>query len=268
MKNKKLPVTEENQHVSELIEQLNKGKKSKEAKVIADVFGCICGMEHDLKTAIAELNTLRSELSIMREEQKHPIKTMLHRAADSLMSKIKSAYKQILSLKDKFINECKQAVDDIKDKGIVTANNIAGVLDIRGDLEISKTRINELITYNEKKIANIDIAAAEYHTAGRAIKNIGRSLVGKELITDIKPNGKLAKLLQSPFRLEIKNLKRSLVRTDKALERLGKLEKAAEISAERGRASVIDEMQHHKKAVRTNPAITAPKRLRAVNPEH
>jgi len=203
----------------------------------------------------------------MQEEQKHPIKTMLHKAADSLMSKLRSAYKQVLAIKDKFIGGCKQAVEDIKDKGIVAANGIVGVLNIKGDLEASKVRINEVIAYNEKKIANIETAAAQYHMAGRAIKNIGRVLVGKEAVPDIKPNGKLAKLLQAPFRSEIKSLNRSLTRTDKALAQIDKLEKAAEQRIERDKPSVLDEMTRHKTATRKQPELAVPKRVRAVKQE-
>jgi len=261
------PLAEENKHVKELAEVLAKNGKGKNAKAVVEVFNCICGMENDLKKAIAELTTLRSELSAMREEQKHPIKTMLHKAADSLMSKLKSAYKQIVALKDKFIGGCKQAVEDIKDKGIIAANGVVGALNIKGDLEAAKVSINEAIAFNEKKIAGIETAAAEYHSAGRAVKNIGLALIGKEPVPDIKPNGKLAKLLQSPFRSEIKSLKRSLARTDKALVRLDKLEKAAEQSAERGKVSVLDEMKQHKAATRTSPEIAAPKRMRTANQE-
>jgi len=262
-----LPLVEENKHVRDLVEILTKNHRGKNAEAVSEVFNCICGMENDLKKAMREINTLRSELSVMQEEQKHPIKTMLHKAADSLMSKLRSAYKQVLAIKDKFIGGCKQAVEDIKDKGIVAANGIVGVLNIKGDLEASKVRINEVIAYNEKKIANIETAAAQYHMAGRAIKNIGRVLVGKEAVPDIKPNGKLAKLLQAPFRSEIKSLNRSLTRTDKALAQIDKLEKAAEQRIERDKPSVLDEMTRHKTATRKQPELAVPKRVRAVKQE-
>ena len=261
------PLVEDNKHVRELTRLLNKGNRGATAKGIAEVFNHVCSMERDLNKAICEITALRKELSVMHEEQKHPIKTMLHKAADGLMSKLKSAYKQIVALKGKFIGGCKQAVADIKDKGIVVANSVVGALNIKGDLESSKVHINEVIAYNEKKIANIEAAAAQYHSAGRAVKNIGRAIMGKEPVPDIKPNGKLAALLQAPFRSEIKSLKRSLVRADKALAQIDKLEKAAERSAERGKVSVLDEMKQHKETTRSAPEIAAPKKLRTANQE-
>jgi len=224
-------------------------------------------MERDLGKAINEITALRQELSVMHEEQKHPVKTMLHKAADSLMSKLKSAYRQVVSLKDKFIGGCKQAVEDIKDKGIVAANSVVGTLNIKADLESVKVSIGDAIAFNEKKIANIEAAAAEYHSAGRAVKNFGLAIMGKETVPDIKPNGKLAKLLQAPFRSEIKGLKRSLARTDKVLAKIDKLEKAAERSAERSKSSVLDEMKQHKETTRTAPEIATPRKLRTANQE-
>ena len=261
------PLVEENKHVRELTRLLNRGGRGATSKGIAEVFNHVCSMERDLGKAMRELTAMRNELSVMREEQKHPIKTMLHKAADSLMSKLKSAYKQIVSLKDKFIGGCKQAVEDIKDKGIVMANNVVGALNIKGELEAIKVSANEAITSNEKKIANIEAAAAQYHSAGRAVKNIGLTLIGREPVPDIKPNGKLATLLQAPFRSEIRRLNRSIARTDKALVQIDKLEKAAERSAERNKSSVLDEMKQHKKTTRSVHEIATPKKLRTANQE-
>lgn len=240
------PLVEENKHVKDLSDFLSKNGMKNEAQGLAEVFNHICSMERDLGKAVSDLTAMRQELSVMRDEQNHPIKTMLHKAADGLMAQLKSLLKLIVALKDKIIGVCKQTVEAVKDQGIIAANGIVGALNIKGDLESARNRINDVIAYNEKKIANIETAAAEYHSAGRAIKNLGRIFVGKEPIPDIKPNGKLAKLLQAPMRSEIKSLKRSLARTNKAIAQIGKLEKAAEQRVERSRPSVIDAMKRHK----------------------
>ena len=74
------PLVEENKHVWELAELLNKGGRGATAKGIAEVFNHVCSMERDLGKAINEITALRQELSVMHEEQKHPVKTMLHKA--------------------------------------------------------------------------------------------------------------------------------------------------------------------------------------------
>ena len=112
-------------HVEELAKILKRNGLGKDAKGLMDTVKCINTMERDLKKALDEITTLRAELSTMQEEQKHPIKTMLHKATDSLMAQLKSIYRQILALKDKFIGGCKQAVEGIKDKGISVVNSVS-----------------------------------------------------------------------------------------------------------------------------------------------
>ena len=263
-----LPLVEENKHVKELAEILNKGGRGANAKGLLEVFNHICSMERDLGKAIDELTAMRQELSVMRDEQKHPIKTMLHKAADSLMLKLKSVLKQILSVKDKFIDGCKQAVEAVKDKGIIAANDFVGALNIKGDLEAARNTMNNNIAFCEKQIAKIENACAEYHAAGRAIKNVGRLIAGKEPIPEIKPNGKLAQLLQAPFRGEISHQKRCLGRNSKALARIDKLEKAAEQSAARSRSSVVDEIKRHSaEKSQANPEIAAAKKTKTAGQE-
>jgi hypothetical protein len=262
------PLAEGNKHVREAVDILGKNGRTEDAKGLAEVFNHIITMERDLGKAISELTAMRQELNGLREEQKHPIKTMLHKAADSIMAKLKSAYQQILAMKDKFIGGCKQAVEAVKDNGIVSVNAIVGGLNVKGDLERMRASIAAAIAVSEKKIAGLDAAAAEYHSAGRAIKNLGRALLGKEAIPDIKPNGKLASLLQAPFRMQMNSLKRSLARTDKALTCVAKLEKAAELRTERDRPSVRDEIKRHKEEkAQAKPDIAPPKKVKEAGQE-
>jgi regulator of replication initiation timing len=156
------PFVEENKHVKELADILTKNGLGDDAKGIVEVFNHICKVEQDLGTALGELTALRIELSAMREEQKHPVKTMLHKAVDDLMSKVKALFQQIISLKDKFVKGCRRAVEDIKDKGITVANGIVSALGVKSELEASKTRINNLINNYEKRIDKISVTAQQY----------------------------------------------------------------------------------------------------------
>jgi prefoldin subunit 5 len=269
MSDTNIPLAEENEHVKELAEILSKNGLGEDAKGLVEVFNHICKMEKDLSAAIGELTALRRELLDMWEEQKHPIKNMLHRAVDSLMARLKELYKQILSLKDKFVDGCRQAVEEIKDKGIVAANGIVGAIGVKYDLEESRNRMNSLISTYENRIDKIDAAAKEYNTAGHAIRNFGRVLVGREPIQEIKPNGKLAQLLQAPLHSEIRSLKRSLERTDKALARIKKLEKAAEQRTEHDKPSVVNEIKQHREATaNTKPEIAAPAKAKVKTAGH
>ena len=257
-------VDKNNAYVEAFAKLLNNRGMSNEAKGLNEVYSYVAAMERDLVKAMKEISTMRQELSVIKEEQKHPVRTMLQKTADGLMSSLKSVYKQILSIKDKIINSCKQAVEDVKDKGVIAANNAIGSLGIKGDLESLRKSVTDTIAVNEKKIAGIEAAATEYHSANRAIKNAFRVIVGKEPIAEIKPNGKLAKMLQAPFSAEVKLLKCSLAGTDKALAQLNKLEKSAEMRAAKSRPSLHDDMNKHNKVVAlAKTEKDTPKKLKA-----
>jgi hypothetical protein len=247
---------EENKYIAELLGIFKANGMKEDAKGLSEIVGCVSSMERDITKAIGELTAMRREISAMREEQSHPIRTMLSKVADGLMSRFRAALKQVLAIKEKIIGVCKKTVEDVKDKGIVAANGVVGALNIKADIESYRDSITGAITYNEEKIANIETASTEFHTAGRAIKNIGRALMGKEPIPEIKPNGKLAQLLQAPFRSEIRSLNRSLNRANNTLARLDKLEKAADLRAERDRPSIYGDMERIKSEIEQSRPTT------------
>ena len=234
---------EENKHVKDLMEIFLKNNMREDAKGLAEVVSCISSMERDINKAIGELTAMRKDLFDMREEQKHPVKNMLVKAIDSVLARLKAIQRHIIALKDKIIGTCKQTVEAVKDQGIIAANGIVGALNVKGDLEAIKININRDTAYCEKQIGKIKQASKQFHTAGLAVRNFGRALVGKEPLTNIKQNGKLAQFIAKPFENEIKYQKRCLVRIDKSLAQIGKLEKAAELSAERSRPSIHADMK-------------------------
>ena len=105
--------SEKNVHIEELAKLLNKRGMGRDAKGVNAVFNYITTMERNLGNAISELNAVRRELDTMKDEQKHPVKTMLQKTANGLMAKLKSAYRQVLSIKDKIIGGCRQTVESI-----------------------------------------------------------------------------------------------------------------------------------------------------------
>jgi hypothetical protein len=99
------------------------------------------------------------------------------------------------------------------------------------------------------------------------LKNIGRAIQGKEPIAEIKPNGKLAQLIETPYRSEISRLNRSLRAVNKALDSLSRLEKAATKAAKAERPSTRETMKQLKKQIEAErqeaPTATKTKRREA-----
>ena len=243
----------ENEHIKEFLKILQ--DNNKDPSSLLSMLNYVTGIESQLNKAVEELAVVRHELSTIRDEQNHPLKTALEKAARSIEATINELKKQLDAIKEKIITGCKNAVAEFKDKGIAVLNGIAKFFHIKPMFENLRNNMENGIKRNEGIINKLESAAAEYHSAGRHIRNIGRALRGKEPIQEVKPNGKLAKLIQAPFRIEIKSMKNALKDTGKAIAALERLDKSSTqiktAAAERKneKSSTLEEMKVLKKQI-------------------
>jgi hypothetical protein len=231
----------EDPNVKELLSILKDSGRS--AKELLDVIGSVTKMEQELSVALKGLNAIQGELSTMREERDHPLRTLLEKTSRSLSNKISGLFARVKAIKDAIVGGCKRAVEAFKDKGVSALNNLAEFFDVKANLLAQREDLTACINQAQASIAKIETAAAQYHTASRALKNIGRTMQGKEPIPDIKPNGKLARFLETPYRNEISSLNRSLRSVNRTLASLDRLEKAAAKAAETERPSTRETMK-------------------------
>jgi hypothetical protein len=129
-------------------------------------------------------------------------------------------------------------------------------------LQSMKAAITSAISDDVKQMAKIDAMSAEYHKAGNAVKNIGRVLSGKEAIPDIKPNGKLARLVQMPLRAELAVFKKLSKNIKGVIAAMDTVEHAAAMNQTAKKVSALTSLDNAKKAVaaRTAPSQDKTKR--------
>jgi len=228
----------ENSHVKELLSILN--ENGRDASGLTALLKYVDSMENQLHTAVGELSTMRQELSTMRDERDHPVRTALQNAANSLETTINETQTRLEALKEKIIDGCKNAVSAFKQKGISALNGIAKFFRIKPAFESLRSNLQNDIKRDQSMIAKIEKISTRYHTAGTHLRNVGRALRGKEPVTAVKPNGKLAKLAAAPFRTEMKCLTSALRDAEKAIAALERLDSRTspkkEAAAERGNA--------------------------------
>jgi hypothetical protein len=215
----------------------------RDASALTAIINSVSAMERQLTAAAKGLESVQRELSTMREERNHPVKTLLEKTARSLSAKIKGLRARLAAIKDAIVDSCKRAVGAFHDTGISALNNLAGFFNIKEALLSERDGLSNAIKESQASVAKIETAAEQYHSAGRALKNIGRSLRGKEPIPDIKPNGKLARLIETPYRAEISCLNLSLRLVNKSIAAFDRLEKAAAKAAEAERPSTRETMK-------------------------
>lgn len=242
----------ENEHVRELLVIMGENRVPTMQDFLA-VLTHVANMEKQLNTAVSELQTMRQELQAARE-QNHPAKLTLQNAVKAVEKNIAVLRERLDTVKHNIIEGCKDAVTAFKEKGVSALDNIARFFKVRPILESMRDDLKKAIQADDRAIATIEAVSAEYHQAGRHLKNIARAVAGKEAGQDVKPVGKLAEALQEPFKMtrSVNTAMKSGV--DAAINKLAQLEKAAE-----RKPSIQKTMQAFNEQIEKAPkALSAP----------
>jgi len=230
----------ENEHVKELLAILRENNSSSTKDFLA-VLNQVGAMEKQLDAAVNELAAMRRELA-EAQEQNHPVKTALQNAVKTLEKNIATLRERLDELKQNIIGGCKNAVAVFKEKGISALDNIARFFKVKPILENMRGELNKNIQLDDKAITKIEAVSAEYHQAGRHLRNIGRALLGMESVQDAKPVGKLAKALEVPFRAERSCFVSMKKNVEAAIDGLTRLE-------DRAKPSIQKTMQTHNEKI-------------------
>lgn len=223
MSKKKSPSLLEHPQVKELLAVMEK-HHTDSMKDLLDVIGYVGEVEKQLDTAVRELAAVRQEISEMRG----PVKPAVRDAARAMEQNVTTLRERVAELKDNIIEGCKNLLAAFKEKGTQALSNAARFFRVRPALEAIRHELTENIKFDDRAIAKIDAVSAEYHKAGLHVKNMGRALVGKEAVTEAKAPGKVAKAASLPFRRERACYLSARKSVENALDRLSRLEKAAE----------------------------------------
>jgi len=225
-KSKTAPVME-NEHVKELLGIMVENNIPSHKDLLA-VLNQVGAMERQLDAAVTELAAMRRELA-EAQAQNHPVKTAMQKAVIAMQGQVLDLRDKLAELKQNVIDGCKNAVAAFKEKGVAALDNIARFFKVKPILENMRDALTDNIKFDDKAIAKIEAVSAEYHEAGRHIKNMGRAFVGKETVTEAKAPGKVAAAVAVPYRAGrscLVSMKKSVEAAIKNMERLE--ERAAE----------------------------------------
>jgi predicted nuclease with TOPRIM domain len=159
-------------------------------------------MEKHFDSAVGQITEMRRELADMREMKNHPIKNALQKTVDTLKSKLDDAIERLKELKSAIISGAKKALTAIKETGQAALSGIMSFFHIKDGLQAVNKSLEGGVQETEKAMAKIDAFSKSYHEAGNGLKNMGRALLGKEAVTDVKAAGNLAKAIKAPYKAE------------------------------------------------------------------
>jgi len=212
-----------NDDVSELL-NIMEANNMRGAKDVVAVINQVSAMEKHLAAMVSELGTMRKELA-EAQKMNHPIQTALRKAVISLQARTLNIRDRLSEVKQNIVTGCKNALAAFEEKGLSALRNVADFLKIRPALESLQKEINTAIRQDKAAITKIEKISAEYHEAGRHVKNMGRAVIGKEAIQDVKPMGMLGKALIAPTRADLACLSAMNKCVGKAIGAVERLEK-------------------------------------------
>jgi hypothetical protein len=242
----------ENQYVKGLFVILS--DNNKDTSGLTALINHVNGLEDFVKQAEEKISEMKSQLDAMKEIQSHPIKNTLQSTIKVLEAKISKIKQIIIELKSKIVDGCKNAVAAFKEKGIKALHRIASFFRIKsGLLSIGKS-LDTSIKLDNKAIVKIEAFSKEYHKTGRALKNMGRVLIGKEPINTAKESGKLAKVASAPYKADKALLIGMRKTVNKMLAKLEQLEQSASVkrdaSTETKKPSMMKRLNDNKERVK------------------
>ena len=238
----------ENQYVKELFSILS--DNGRDTAGLTALLGHVSEMEGFVKRAEDKIADMKSQLAEMKEIQNHPVKAALQNAVKSLEHKVAEVKEQLSELKNNIALGCKNAVAAFKEKGTAALDKLASFFHIKNGLQGWKKSIDSIIRADDKAVAQINAFASEYHSAGRAFKNMARLAVGKPPLDAKKEAGKIAKAFAAPYKAQkgiLTKLKKSI---DKAISGLEGLETKAAARQEHRQAERPAARQEHRQAER------------------
>jgi hypothetical protein len=215
------PLTE-NEYVQQLFSILQ--DNGRDTTGLSALIGHVSEMENFVTRAEQKIADMKSQLAEMKEVQNHPVKTALTNAIKSLENKVAQVKEHLSELKQNIAEGCKTAVQAFKEKGAAALNNLAKFFHIKGGLKALDKSAEQSVKLCDKSVARINEFANQYHTAGRAIANLGRMLLGQDPINAKKEAGILAKSLAAPYKakralmIQISKSTNAMVVTLKQLE--------------------------------------------------
>ncbi|GHU35989.1 hypothetical protein FACS1894105_05610 [Clostridia bacterium] len=231
----------ENQYVNELFAILN--DNGRDTAGLSALIGHVSEMEQFVKHAESTISDMKNQLSTMKEVQNHPVRTALQNTIKALEIKVAEFKERIGELKDNIIAGAKNAIKAFKEKGITILNKLASFFNIKGGLQAMDKSAAQGAEACEKTIQKIDNFANQYHAIGRAVKNMGRIITGKEPLDTKKEAGKLAKSVSAPYKAEKAVLTGMRKVIGAAIGKLSQLEKtAAKQTVREKKPSVLGEL--------------------------
>ena len=168
----------EHPDVQELIDTLDKNGLTKEKEEVVSLADYIVDMEKTLSGMLIEMQTMRNEVNLIHNSS---LRARCGRLVDKAENSIKQAISVIRSVKDKFVESAKTALQTFKEKGKDALQKAVYGMKIPETLDKLKSFFQRVSKSLEQDAKQIDLMRSELNKSKTHFKNFGRALFGREV---------------------------------------------------------------------------------------
>ena len=215
----------------ELLKLLNENGREDQARGLSLLAWYLDGMEHQLDSVLEELQSVKSELAQVTEQQS--TKPFLVKMVETLEGKVEQARDRLVIFQNRIMECTKNAVDRFKDTGVSALDRAIAAMGVKKGLEHLEEGLKNSLVSLADTLAKAEEMGTQLRKGFRNIANAGRIAANKELDRDPKiEEGRFQSAILAPMRTVQRVLGDMLNSTLAAIGGLESLELSAEAARE------------------------------------
>lgn len=188
---------------------------------------CVSEMDVQLNKTTAELQTVKQELQSLRGQLPVEERTLFSSLMESLDAALRQGCEQLGGIKENIIRAAGIVARDTKGKSISGLNRALDALGVRKAVNALQTHLSNTLEVLEKGMARVEAIGRELREAGGHLQNAGRVIAGKERRDAPEQAGRVTIAILTPLRRIHAAISKIKSLSERTLNRLDKLEKAA-----------------------------------------
>ena len=215
----------------ELLKLLNENGREDQARGLSLLAWYLDGMEHQLDSVLEELQSVKSELAQVTEQQS--TKPFLVKMVETLEGKVEQARDRLVIFQNRIMECTKNAVDRFKDTGVSALDRAIAAMGVKKGLEHLEEGLKNSLVSLADTLAKAEEMGTQLRKGFRNIANAGRIAANKELDRDPKiEEGRFQSAILAPMRTVQRVLGDMRNSTRAAIGGLESLELSAEAARE------------------------------------
>ena len=182
-----------------LLKLLNENGREDQARGLSLLAWYLDGMEHQLDSVLEELQSVKSELAQVTEQQS--TKPFLVKMVETLEGKVEQARDRLVIFQNRIMECTKNAVDRFKDTGVSALDRAIAAMGVKKGLEHLEEGLKNSLVSLADTLAKAEEMGTQLRKGFRNIANAGRIAANKELDRDPKiEEGRFQSAILAPMR--------------------------------------------------------------------